>query len=423
MLRTLLFLFLTPAVSLGQSITMAESFEVGRTARTDLKVELTGEVAVPGQAKRIDIQGLSTLRYDERILRGDDGLALLRVYRDVDFQRVINGERQSQAIRPAVRRMVVLRSPEGKKAPFSPDGPLMFGEIDAVRVDLFAPVLVSGLLPAKAVKSGESWAMTKSAAIDLTGLESIDSGELTVTLIGTVVIQGRSQHRLAITGSVRGQSEDGPTRQTIDATAYFDPKPAMLTYLSLKGIQELLDEKGNIAGRLTGRLTMTREPSTSDAVSESVAMKISARPTEETTKLLFDNPSLGLQFTYPRHWRVGAVQGRQVTLEAPKSGAGMLMTVESKGQLPSADQYLTEAQSFVTGQKGKVIATEKPRSDGSMARFGMDVEMNNANIRMEYAVVKGTDGGATIAARLPKSTARELAKEIDAIVGSVMVRK
>lgn len=423
MLRIILLLLLTPAISLGQSITMAESFDVGRTARTELRVELTGEVAVPGPTKRIDIQGLSTLRYDERVLRSDDGPAILRVYREVDFQRVINGEPQSQAIRPAVRRMVVLRSPEGKKAPFSPDGPLMFGEIDAVRVDLFAPVLVSGLLPAKAVKSGDSWAMAKSAALDLTGLESIDSGELTVSLIGTVTIQGRTQHRLAITGSVRGQSEDGPTKQTIDATAYFDPKPAMLTYLSLKGIQELLDEKGNIAGRLTGRLTMTREPSNSDAVSEAVAMKISPRPTEETTKLLFDNPSLGLQLTYPRHWRVGAVQGRQVTLETPKSGAGILITVESKAQFPSADQYLAEAKSFVTGQKGKVLATEKPRVDGSLARFGMDVEFNGTNVRMEYAIVKGNDGGATIAARLPKSTAKELAKEIDAIVGSVVVRK
>ena len=42
--------------------------------------------------------------------------------------------------------MVVIKAGE-RKAPFSPDGPLTWGEIDVVRTDVFNPALVPGLLP------------------------------------------------------------------------------------------------------------------------------------------------------------------------------------------------------------------------------------------------------------------------------------
>ena len=94
---------------------------------------------MPGKAgQKIEIAGTSVLRYDERVLPTEEagGGAVLRIYRDVNFSRTSAGETQKQEIRPAVRRMVVMRSAEGKKAPFSPDGPLTFGEIDAVRFQI-----------------------------------------------------------------------------------------------------------------------------------------------------------------------------------------------------------------------------------------------------------------------------------------------
>ena len=417
----LVLLFLTPfEFAFGQTdaVTMAERFTPGRRSRVDLRVELSGELSTPGKTgAKIEITGTSVLRYDERVLPTDEtgGGAVLRIYRDVNFSRTIAGETQKQEIRPAVRRMVVLRSAEGEKAPFSPDGPLTFGEIDAVRVDLFSPVLVPGLLPTNAVRTGDQWTVSTPAALDLTGLEKIESGKLTAEFLGPVTISGANRYRISISGAVNGMSEDGPTRQAIDATAYFDPAENRLAYLSLKGTQELLDGSGKTVGRLTGRFTMSRNATTE--LNDDAVAKIAAKPTLENTLLLYDNPELGVRFVHPRNWRVGAVQGQQITVENPKAGGGILITVETEAKTPTADAYLKEAREFIAAQKGKVLAADKPRRMDSFDRFRIDAELNGEKIRMEYAVrVERGVGGVTFAARMPANRAGDLAADVERIL-------
>ena len=415
-----LFFLTLQGFAFGQTdaVTMAERFTPGSRSRVDLRVELSGELSTPGkEAKKIEINGTSVLRYDERVLPAEEagGGAVLRIYRDVNFTRTLAGETQKQEIRPVVRRMVVLRSAEGKKAPFSPDGPLTFGEIDAVRVDLFSPVLVPGLLPMKAVRTGDQWTVSTPAALDLTGLEKIESGKLTAEFLGTVTVSGARQYRISITGTVNGMSEDGPTRQAIDATAYFDPAENRLAYLSLKGTQELLDGSGKTVGRLTGRFTMSRNATTE--LNDDAVAKIVAKPTLENTLLLYDNPELGVRFVHPRNWRVGAVQGQQITVENPKAGGGILITVETEAKTPTADAYLKEAREFIAAQKGKVLAADKPRRMDSFDRFRIDAELNGEKIRMEYAVrVERGVGGVTFAARMPADRAGDLAADVERIL-------
>ena len=422
--RLPLFLFCllisSDAIFAQDAVTMSERFATGSRTHVDLRLELSGEVAMPGKAgQKIEIAGTSVLRYDERVLPTEEagGGAVLRIYRDVNFSRTIAGETQKQEIRPAVRRMVVMRSAEGKKAPFSPDGPLTFGEIDAVRVDLFSPVLVPGLLPTKAVKVGDLWTVSTPATLDLTGLEKIESGKLTVEYVGMVTVGGVRRYRLSITGSVNGMSEDGPTRQAIDATAYFDPAENRLAYLSLKGTQELLDGSGKTTGRLTGRFTMSRTSSAVSELTEESIAKLNVKPTPETTLLLYENADLGLRFVHPRNWRVGAVQGQQVTVEDPKSGGGILITVETEARTPTADAYLKEAREFISKQKGRVLAADGPRRAGSFDRFRIDAELGDEKIRMEYAVrTEPGVGGVTFAARMPANRINDLTSDVERIL-------
>ena len=422
-----LCLFLTgglPGLAQNDTVKMAESFAVGKRSHVDLRVDLSGELSAPGKAgTTIELSGTAVLQYDERVLPADEpGTGkVLRIYRAVDFSRNVAGETQKQEIRLAVRRMIVLRSAEGKKAPFSPDGPLTFGEIDAVRVDLYSPVLVAGLLPTKAVRPGETWPASDAATLDLTGLDSLDGGKLTVEYIGLVRIGGRDRYRLAITGSVKGVSEDGPTRQAIDATAYFDPDENRLTYLSLKGTQELLDGTGKVVGKLTGRFTMNRT-ATQELGDDSVA-RLDARLTSENTLLLYDNPDLGIRFVHPRHWRVGAVQGKQVTIEDPKGGGGILVTVESADRVPTPAAYQKEAVAFIESQKGKVFARgDVGRKDG-FDRFPVDAELNGEKCRMEYAVRKDATGGITVAARIPASRVEIMVQDVNRILKDMSLTK
>src|SRR5207302_5852533 len=119
--------------------------------------------------------GKSAIEYDERVLTADtDGQVqkTFRIYRRIDFQRKVGDRPQESTIRPSVRRLVVLRH-ENAEVPFSPDGPLTWGEIDLVRTDVFTPALL-GLLSEKAVNLGDRWKASKAAIQELTDMERIE---------------------------------------------------------------------------------------------------------------------------------------------------------------------------------------------------------------------------------------------------------
>jgi hypothetical protein len=122
------------------------------------------------------------------------------------------------------------------------------------------------------------------------------------------------------------------------------------------------------------------------------------------------------------------VQGKQVTLDHAR-GAGALITVEPPAKVPTAEDYLKEVSTFLQNQKtkGEVTATDRPtrvRAEPvQLDRFGMDVTVGADKARLEYAVLKQSDGGVTLAARLPAADAAALKPEVERIARSLAVTK
>ena len=428
--------------SAEEAVTLAEAFKPGQTYRVDVQVQITGKLSIPVEKGKpsqvLTLNGRSRLIYDERILPADEAGAqkTIRVYREVDFKRVLGANTQDAGIRPSVRRMVVLKAPPApgsevppRKAPFSPDGPLTWGEIDVVRTDVFNPAVIPGLLPVGAVKADQTWKATAAAVAELTDMEKVDEGTLTVKLVGVTAFDGKRTAKLAISGTVRGVNEDGPNRQKLDGTAHFDLNANVLTYLSIRGVHELLDGNGQTMGYTEGQFIMERKPlaqppsELTDAALEGVGLK----PTAENSLLLYDDPGLGVRFLYPRGWRVGAVQGKQVTIDHPRLGGGILVTVEAAAKVPTPDDYLKEIAAFLQKEKAQVLGSEKPtrvRSDPVLLdRFAVDAAFGPDRVRLEYAVLKQTDGGATVAARLPAASAPELRPEVERLIRSLSITK
>ena len=416
-----------------EAVTLAEPFKPGHTTKVEVQVKLTGKLALPSTEKGkagqvVAVTGTSKVVYDERLLDPDDAdlLKTVRAYREVSFERTVGGAKQDAGIRPSVRRMVVVKA-GARKAPFSPDGPLTWGEIDVVRTDVFNPALVPGLLPPGAVKPGAAWKASAAAVAELTDMEKVEEGSIAVEFVGIATVNDRRMARLKLSGSVRGVNEDGPNRQKIDGTAYFDLDSRILTYLSVKGTHELLDGEGRTVGVIDGQFTTTRTPLAKMPadLSDASLRDLDLKPGAGNTLLLYDNPDLGVRFLYPRGWRVGAVQGNQLTLDHA-SGAGILVTVEPPAKVPAADDYLKEAAAVVAKQKGEVTATEKPErlraAPVTLDRFSLDATVGGEKVRLEYAVLKQTDGGATVAARLPAADA-DLRPEVARIVRSLSVTK
>lgn len=424
---------LTTSAVAQEAVTLAESFKPGHTTKVEVQVKLTGKLALPSTEKGkagqlVAVTGTSKAVYDERLLDPDDAdlLKTVRAYREVSFERTVGGAKQDAGIRPSVRRMVVVKA-GARKAPFSPDGPLTWGEIDVVRTDVLNPALVPGLLPPAAVKPGQAWKASAAAVSELTDMEKVEDGSITVEFVGVAKVNDRRMARLKLSGSVRGVNEDGPNRQKIDGTAYFDLESNYLAYLSVKGTHELLDGEGRTVGVIEGQFTTTRTPlpKMPADLSDASLRDLDLKPNVENTLLLYDNPDLGVRFLYPRGWRVGAVQGNQLTLDHARGG-GILITVEPPAKVPAADDYLTEAAAVLAKQKGEVTATEKPErlraAPVTLDRFAIDATVGGEKVRLEYAVLKQTDGGATVAARLPAADA-DVRPEVARIVRSLSVTK
>lgn len=423
-----------PAVTFAEeSIRLQEKFPAGYQYHVSSRVELSGSLSLPLEKSQaapqaLAVTGTSAIEYDERILESaadDQVQKTMRIFRRIDFQRRVGERTQESTIRPAVRRMVVLRLKHAE-VPFSPDGPLTWGEIDLVRTDVFTPAL-AGLLPTRAVRPGERWMAAKAAIQELTDMERIDEGQVECRFEQLTTLSGRRHARIAFAGTVRGINEDGPNRQELDGYLFFDLESNHLSYLSLKGSSWLLDKEGKSLGHIEGQFVLTRQAHTHPADLSNEALKgIPLEANAENTLLLYENRDLGVRFLYPRRWRIAGAAGRQVTLDEA-NGSGLLLTLEPPARVPTGNQFLAESSNFLRQQKAKVLRTEQPRriqaTPRELEHLGLEAEVSGQRVWMDYYVIRQASGGATLAARLLPADLSALQKEVERIARSVTVEK
>jgi hypothetical protein len=404
--------FLAPAlIGAAEPMQMREAFATGGQYHVAIREDASGELRLPSEGVKpapppLKIRGQGALEYDERILdagtAGNPAPRTLRIYRRVELERTVDDQIQESTLRPAIRRLVILRNGH-REVPFSPDGPMTWAEVHLVSKDVFTPALAAALLPDRPVSPNDRWQAKPGAAQELTDLEQIDGG-LECRFVEVAALNGRRLARVTFAGDVRGVSEDGPSRQQLEGFYYFDLDSSHLSYLSLKGVHSLLDKTGQEAGRVEGQFTLTRQANARIAELGDEAIRgLALEPNADNTLLLYESAELGVQLLHPRRWRMQAAKGRQLFFD-DANGNGLMVTLEPPAAVPTAAAYLSETQAFVVKEKGRVLRTDAPRrlaiSPGEIDQFGMDVEMNNRRERLEYYVIRQPAGGATVAARL-----------------------
>jgi hypothetical protein len=421
-----------PARGAEAPVQLREQFTAGYQYHVSTRTELSGTLSLPpekGQAPRsLPVTGSSAIEYDERVLTLDkDGQVqkTARIFRRIDFQRKVGDRSQHSTIRPGVRRLVILRHHQAE-VPFSPDGPLTWGEIDLVRTDVFTPAL-AGLLPTPAVLPGARWTASSAAIQELTDLERIEEGKVECRLEQVSVLEKRRHARVAFSGTVRGVNEDGPNRQQLEGYFFFDLESNHLSYLYLKGISFLLDKEGRTLGRVEGQFVLTRQaPSPSKDLTDEALKSWMLEPTAENTLLLYENPDLGVRFLHSRRWRVAGVRGRQVALDETK-GSGVLITLDAPTQASTGAQFQAEVRHWLEQQKAKVFRLDQPqRVTGAaheLERFTADVELAGQRVVLDYYVARQANGGATLTARLLPADLASLQADLDRIARSVTITR
>jgi hypothetical protein len=348
----------------------------------------------------------------------------IRVCRRLDFHRTLAGQPQQLALRPAVRRLVILRRGP-TEVPFSPDGPLTWGEIDAVRTDVFAPAL-AGLLPPAAVRLGERWTASTVAVQELTDLEKIEEGKIECRLDRIVPSGKRRFARVTFSGTIRGVGEDGTVRHRLQGQFHLDLDAGFLTDVTLNGTTTLLDGDRKEVGTVDGRFVMMREPGSKTGELTDAALKaVKVEPDADNTLMLYDNPELGVRFLYSRRWRVAQVMGPQLALDSG-DGCGVLITVDPPERIPTSAAFLAESRGWLEKQKAKMVKVYSPRKlreAPALEAFALEAQMLGQKIWMDYYVTRQTGGGATLAARLTTSDLADLRKEVDRIARSIVITR
>lgn len=415
------------------AVSLRENVDAGYQYHVSCRVQLSGKLSLPPEKGKstpqsMEIAGQSAIEYDERILALDKDRKVsktIRNYGRMEFERKVGDQAQSNSLRPEVKKLVLIRLKQ-IEVPFSPTGPLTWGEIDMVRTDVFTPAL-DGLLPERAVRPGDRWPAARAVLQELTDLERVDEGELECRLESIASLGKRKHARISFSGLVRGLGEDGPARHQLDGFVLFDMESNHLGYLSMKGVHFLLDKDGKDAGKIEGTFVLTRQPRTSVAELADDALRgLALEPNDDNTLLLYDNPELGVRFLYPRRWRVAGSKGQQVGLDEAR-GSGLLMTVENLKRVPTGAQYLQESRSWLTQQKVTIVRSDSPRvvsgPPNNLEHFGIDAVVDKQSVRLEYYVLRQPQGGVTLAARLLSGDLADLQRDVQRIARSLQITR
>ncbi len=420
----LLVAITAPAIA-DEPVRLKESFPAGYHYRVSGRTELTGKLTLPMSAGKspgtLVVSGESAIEYHERIVDGDERGPVeksIRFYRRLDFQKKLGEQSQQLTLRPQARRLILLRLKQSE-VPFSPDGPLTWGEIDAVRTDVFTPAL-AGLLPEQAVKVGDEWTAHRRAVSELTDLAEITDGRLICKLQEVTTRNGRRVAQVTFAGTVRGSNEDGANEHQLKGHYHFDLQSNHLSYLYLDGVSAMLNKDGNAKGRIEGRFVLTRklEPTVAE-LSDAAIRSLTLIPTADNTALLFDEPALGVSFTYPRRWTVQRADARQIVLDEPQGG-GLVITLEPLAQTPSGAQFHAEASAILQQRSATVLRSTqpKPRPNGA-EHFEIEAEIDLQRLLLDYQVLRQGSGGAVLAGRFPFAEAASLQRDAERIAGSL----
>jgi hypothetical protein len=424
-----LTLLLAPMLSAQDAVRLEEAFVPGYRYHVSQRVDLSGTLTAPpekGQTspKPISIRGDSAIEYDERVLEVAPGNTLVRTirhYERMNFNRTLGDVVQSATLRPAVRRLVLLR--EGsKKAPFSPDGPLTWDEIDQVRTDVSSPLLV-GLLPDRPVRPGDTWQATLATVQELTDLGQVNEGRLICTFEKVVSNDGKRLARVGLSGTLRGSDQDGAAIHTLKGVFDFDLEAKCLTYLQLNGTQVMLRESREV-GRIEGRFVLSRRPGVENPrLSDDALRGLTLVPNDENSRLLYEDPAVGLRLVYPRRWHIAGTRGsNQVALEAA-GGALLLLTVEPLVRTPTSAQFLAESREYLQTQKARILQVEPPQalSGTGVERFALETEVDGQKVRMVYYLGRFPTSGLIGVARIPPNDQAALLAEVERMIRAAAV--
>ena len=404
-----------------QKVTLREKYQEGELYVVEANTAQSGvldtvpDARQPNLPKRLSRTGKAKSQYLEKVLSVDvDQLAnkTIRKYLILEAEQKIDNVSTQAKLRPQLQ-FVVLDRKGSQAVTFSPDGPMLLGELEQVRTDVFLPRL-TGLLPKENVVPGTSWKATNEAVQELTDLQKIDSGSLNSVFSQ---MEAPDIALVKFNGQVTGATPTGSNQQTIQGSYRFDLKAQRMVALKFEVTSILMDRDRKRVGDISAIYQMTRKPAPGQILA-TTGMVLEVN--EENTLLLVQEPRLGLEMVHSRRWVPRPVNDKSWIIDGP-SGSGLTIQFESANAIPQAEAVRKPIEATL----GKTAQNLKPLPDPAgwtdVPRLSWTGAQNGKEYVFEYFLWKQGSKGAIIAGRYFAPEANLAQKDVERMIKGLRV--
>jgi hypothetical protein len=243
---------------LAQSVSLVEHPIVGDCFHISLDMQVAGELRMvrDGAPLAIPLKATANHNFSERLLLVEaSGLPMkaARYYDKAEAKFQAGDDTRTQSLRPSCQTVVAHRIKD-QLITYCPKEPLTQTELDLIGEHLDS-LSVTGLLPAEAVKVGDTWKVGNAAIAGLSGLEGLVSQEVACKLDSV----DEDQARVSFTGTISGIDLGAMAKLTVSGTFVFDRKQNRVTALEWKQLDDRDQGPASPASQVSTNWTMKRE--------------------------------------------------------------------------------------------------------------------------------------------------------------------
>jgi len=334
----------------AQAVHLTEAPLVDSHCRVELTMELAGKVTVR-QDKAVSFKQTAQGRHEfvERVLEAKDGLGLkaARFYQSAEATIKVEDEVMQRKLDPRhALTLVVRKRADEKSQAISGKGNFTREALDLT--EHFDTLAVTGLVPGKEVKAGETWSVTKPVAQALGSFDALIKHELTCKL---KEVKGDIAH-VEVVGTIQGIDLGAEVSLLIDGSYEFDLKEKRLTRLVWKQTEQR--KAGPVNPEMAGTVTITlrRTPlAPANEVNDFALVPVQGKAVQHLP-LVYRDPRGRFEFQHGRDW----------ILTSPADNAQVVLRLLDRGNFV-AQATFTPLKKGIPGQVKKLDDFEGEMAD------------------------------------------------------------
>jgi hypothetical protein len=425
------FLLLAAPCGLAQTCTLAEPSRAGDCFRVRLGMTLKGTMRIQKESgpASLPLEAAGTHAYDERVLAvGASGLPekSARRYETAKVVIRVGGERSERTLRPE-RSLLVAQRGKDQALVYCPAGGLRRAELELTG-EQFDTLCVSGVLPGKEVKIGDTWKLTNAVAQAVCNFDGLSeqslAGKLESVAGGVAVF--------SVAGSASGIDEGAMVKLTVEATGRFDVAAGRLVALEWRQKDER--QQGPVSPASTVETTTKLErqaieqPATlSDVALVSVPDK---DPPSAMLNLECADPKGRFELMHPREWQAVSQTADHLVLRLVERGDFVAQATITPWKPTEKGKHLTpeEFKAAMNATPGwepqqELQSGELPTEGGRWAyRVSVQGQLDGlAVVQNFYLVAAPTGEQVVVAVTMTPKQADKLGARDLTLVGSLEV--